>query len=339
MTPQIALLGAAFGAMLLTALLGVVMVPLLQKLTNLYPTKNAGPAWHAHKRGTPTMGGIMLIFSAILAVIVFYSMVVAAVPEISQVSWQQSGKTTTVTLLFALANGALGLANDILKLRSKNGKGIPLFAMLLAQLVFTAFFMAALQSDGMLSTVVQLPGIGLVDLKFAFYPLSYFLILAVINGVNATDGVDGLAVSVTFLVLLALLSVASLLGWYHIALFSAAVTGACAGFLCWNFPPAKIFMGDTGSLFLGGAVAGIAFSIGHPELLLLLGLVYFVELLSMLVQIVYCKARKGKCLFKTTPLHHHLELCGWSEVKITGWFSGAALVCVAISLVFAYMYY
>ena len=339
MTPQFALLTVALSAMLLTALLGFLLVPVLRKLNYVQTIKNNGPAWHASKNGTPTMGGLMLIFGSMTALVFTYLLLVKKIPEMSNGIWQQTGKGLSIAILFALANGVIGFVDDFIKVKKQRNKGLSVRIKLLLQLIVGLVFLIVLQKNAMLTTWVQLPGIGLVDLGIAFYPLSYLLILGMVNAVNLTDGIDGLASSVTFLAMLGFLVISALLGWYQIGLYAAALAGGCAGFLCWNFYPAKIFMGDTGSLFLGGAVVAIAYTTGHPELLLILGLVYLIEALSVVIQIVWFKVSKGKKLFKMTPIHHHFELSGWSEIKITAWFSGAEIVCVVIALIFAYISY
>ena len=337
MTPRFALLTAAVGAMLLTALLGIVFVPLLRRMGCQQPIKTQGPAWHAKKAGTPTMGGLMLMLGSLLAVLAAYLPIHMQTAEMSGSAWQQSTRGLALAAGYAAANGAVGFADDCIKVFRKDNRGLPAWAKLLVQLVLAAGLLAALQIMGALSTLVQLPGIGWVDLGWAFYPLSYLLMVGITNAVNLTDGVDGLAGGVTFMVMLGFLALTSLLGWFDLSLFAGALAGACAGFLAWNFPPARIFMGDTGSLYLGGAVVALAYCMGRPELLLVLGLVYIVEAASVLLQLAWFRITKGKRLLKMSPLHHHLELCGWSESRITCVFSAAALVCVGLTFVFVYM--
>ncbi len=339
MTPRLALLVAGFGGLLVTGLLGFLFVPLLRKLHYIQPIRNSGPSWHASKSGTPTMGGLMLILGSLAALLVPYFMLTSEIPEMTAGNWQEAGKAMSIAVGFAVINGLIGFVDDCVKVWKQRNKGLSVRAKLLLQLIVVVGFLLVLQQNGIFTTWVQLPGVGLVDLGIAFYPLSYLLMLGIINGANLTDGVDGLASSVTFLIAAGFLVICSLLGWFDLGLFGAALAGACAGFLLWNFHPAKIFMGDTGSLFLGGAVVGIAYAMGHPELLLLLGLVYLVEAASVLLQVTWFRITKGKRLFKMAPLHHHFELSGWSEVKITAWFSGVTLACVAIAFTFAYLTY
>ena len=194
-----------------------------------------------------------------------------------------------------------------------------------------------INKNGSISTLVRLPIFGTVEFGFLFYPLSMLLIIFMVNAVNLTDGIDGLASSVTFVVMLGFLVVASLMGYYHLSIYAAALAGALAGFLVWNFYPAKTFMGDTGSMFLGGAVVGMAYCMGWPELLLFMGAVYIWEAGSVVIQVTYFKITHGKRIFKMTPIHHSFEKSGWSEVKIVSVFSLVALAFVAMGFVYIRM--
>ena len=184
---------------------------------------------------------------------------------------------------------------------------------------------------------MTLPLLGAVDFGWFFYVLSFLLIIGMVNAVNLTDGIDGLASSVTFVVMMGFMFIASLLGNTTMALFAAAVAGGCAGFLAWNFSPAKTFMGDTGSMFLGGAVVAVAYGIGRPELLLFMGVIYLIEAFSVMLQVTYFKLTHGKRIFKMSPIHHHFEMCGWSEVKIVSVFSFITLVGVVLGGIFVYV--
>ena len=184
---------------------------------------------------------------------------------------------------------------------------------------------------------VTLPLLGAVDFGWFFYVLSFLLIIGMVNAVNLTHGIDGLASSVTFVVMMGFMFIASLLGNTTMALFAAAVAGGCAGFLAWNFYPAKTFMGDTGSMFLGGAVVAVAYGIGRPEMLLFMGVIYLIEAFSVMLQVTYFKLTHGKRIFKMSPIHHHFEMCGWSEVKIVSVFSFITLVGVVLGGIFVYV--
>ena len=177
-----------------------------------------------------------------------------------------------------------------------------------------------------------IPFVGPVDLGWLYWILSAVLIVGVVNAVNLSDGIDGLVGSMTFFAALAFMLIASTLVSQGIGIMSAALAGGCLGFLIWNFHPAKVFMGDTGSLYLGGFLCALAFGMNMPIILIPIALVYLLEMLSVVLQVVYFKATKGKRLFKMSPIHHHFEMCGWSEVKIVVVFSLATALCGVLAL-------
>ena len=180
-------------------------------------------------------------------------------------------------------------------------------------------------------TATVIPFVGTVDLGFFYYIIAAVVIVGVVNAVNLTDGIDGLDGSITFFVAVSFMLIASKMYSLGITAASAAVAGACLGFLVWNFHPAKVFMGDTGSLFLGGIVCALAFAVNMPILLLPLGIVYLCEMFSVMLQVSYFKLTHGKRLFKMSPIHHHFEMCGWSEVKIVGVFSTVTALFGAVA--------
>lgn len=335
--PRFALLAAAFLSLLITALSGFVVIPFLRRLHYGQTIKEIGPTWHSKKNGTPTMGGMTFILGSTLGIGLAFAALAFYQPEVLSSSWQQGNRSVAIALGFAFASGAIGFIDDYIKVVKKRNLGLSARAKIVLQLATTTLFLIALYYNGMLSTVVQLPFFGLVDFGWTFYPLSYLLIVGMVNAVNLTDGLDGLASSVTFVVMLGFLIIASLLNWYGLSLYAAALAGGCVGFLFWNFYPAKTFMGDTGSMFLGGAVTALAFCMGRPELLFFLGFVYICEAASVVIQVTYFKLTHGKRIFKMSPIHHHFEMCGWGEVKIDFAFSFAALVAVVLGLVYVYI--
>jgi phospho-N-acetylmuramoyl-pentapeptide-transferase len=190
---------------------------------------------------------------------------------------------------------------------------------------------------GRLSTIIRLPFLGAVDFGFWFYPLAVVVIVGIVNAANLTDGIDGLASMVTLWAACGFLILLTMFGQFHLSIWAAALAGSLVGFLFWNFHPAKVFMGDTGSMFLGGAIAALGFCMGRVDVLILLSLVYIMEALSVMLQVSYYKLTKrkspdgkGKRIFKMTPIHHHFEMSGWSEIKICGVFSALELLCVAV---------
>ena len=242
-----------------------------------------------------------------------------------------------IGVLTAYAFGLVGFVDDYIKVVKKRNLGLMARYKIVAQVLITGAYLSSLYLNGTLSTIVTLPLLGAVDFGWFFYVLSFLLIIGMVNAVNLTDGIDGLASSVTFVVMMGFMFIASLLGNTTMALFAAAVAGGCAGFLAWNFYPAKTFMGDTGSMFLGGTVVAVAYGIGRPELLLFMGVIYLIEAFSVMLQVTYFKLTHGKRIFKMSPIHHHFEMCGWSEVKIVSVFSFITLVGVVLGGIFVYV--
>ena len=187
-------------------------------------------------------------------------------------------------------------------------------------------FLVGLHMQGLLTTIIMLPFIGAVDLGWVYYPIAFFGIIFLVNAVNLTDGLDGLCSCVTFVSMLGYLLAASMLSFYHVAVLAAATAAAAAGFLVWNFYPAKVFMGDTGSMFLGGMVTALAFIMGRPELVFFFGIVYIWDAMTVVIQRVYFKLTHGKRIFRMTPIHHAFEMRGWKEGKIDFFFSLIAII-------------
>lgn len=233
----------------------------------------------------------------------------------------------------ALFNGLIGFADDYIKVVKKRNLGLTARQKTFSQLLVAAAYLATLGLSGMDTT--WLPFVGSVNitsgLGLIFWPIALFFIYGFVNAVNLTDGLDGLASSVTMVALCVLMLISGLTGHSGVNALSAAGAGACVGFLMWNAHPAKVFMGDTGSLFLGGLVVGISFASGRPILLLLVGIVYLCEAFSVILQVTYFKKTK-KRLFKMSPIHHHFELCGYSEERIVFLFSAVSVIFGIIAL-------
>ncbi len=325
---------AAICGFLITAAAGSVIVPFLRRLKAGQSIKEIGPTWHKKKEGTPTMGGLCFILGSTVALGLAWGLVAFKQPD------ALAGNATHNMLLAmfsAFAFGAVGFWDDYVKVVKKRNLGLKAWQKIVLQVAITAALMGGLAVTGTLTTVVVLPFIGTVDLGIAFYPIAFLLIIFMVNAVNLTDGIDGLATSITFVVMLGYLVLTSLLGFFHLSLWATALAGSCAGFLLWNFYPAKTFMGDTGSMFLGGAVTALAFCMGRPELLFFMGFVYICEAGSVVIQVTYFKLTHGKRIFKMTPIHHSFELSGWSEVKIDYVFSAVALCFVLLGILFVYV--
>lgn len=319
---------AAILAFIISAVLGKFLIPYLRKLHFGQTILEEGPSWHKDKQGTPVMGGIMFIVA--ITVVTVISTVVYILTGSDFINTYRADIGSEVVYIFAglglaLANGIIGFIDDYTKVTKERNKGLTAPQKLVLQFVVAAVYLAVLAFSGC-GTTTAIPFVGMVDLGFFYYIISAIIIVGIVNAVNLTDGVDGLDGSITFFVAVAVMLIASALYCLGITAFSAAVAGACLGFLVWNFHPAKVFMGDTGSLFLGGVICGLLFALKLPILLLPLGIVYLCEMFSVILQVGYFKLTHGKRLFKMSPIHHHFEMCGWSEVKIVAVFSAVTAV-------------
>ncbi len=322
-------LGAAVLSFLITAILGRFLIPYLHKLNFGQTILDIGPSWHKEKQGTPTMGGIMFIIGTVITAVVGVMLYGLFGNNLFIGIYQQDPSSSNIlvyaALGLALAHGAIGFIDDYIKVVKKRNLGLTAIQKLALQFAVTIAYLAVLGVFGA-DTKTVIPFIGEVELGWFYYIISAIVIVGVVNAVNLTDGIDGLDGSLTFFVALFFMLISRYLGYMGATLLSGAVAGGCLGFLVWNFHPAKVFMGDTGSLFLGGMVCGLAFAVDMPILLLPLGLVYLCEMFSVMLQVTYFKLTHGKRLFKMSPIHHHFEMCGWSEVKIVSVFSAVAVV-------------
>ena len=317
------ILAAACGFMI-SAVSGLFIVPFLHKLHFGQTIKEIGPTWHNKKQGTPTMGGLCFIFAGTVAVALATLSLLNGAPDMLG---GPTARSLYIAMFSAFAFGMVGFLDDFIKVVKKRNLGLRAMQKIVAQLLITTALLFALHMNGTLTTCLL------------YYPLSYGLIIGIVNAVNLTDGIDGLCSCVTFVAMLGFLTLTSLLGEFNLSIFAAAMAGALTGFLFWNFYPAKTFMGDTGSMFLGGAVAGIAYAMGRPELIFFFGAVYIWEATTVVIQVTYFKLTHGKRLFKMTPIHHSFEMRGWSEVKIDCVFSFIAFSVAALGVLFAYVYY
>lgn len=311
-----------FLAFAVSLVLGWILIPVLRRLKAGQSIKEIGPTWHMSKQGTPTMGGIMFIVSTLGTVAI--------------TGWQQMREGDYSHLLvglFALVFGLIGFVDDYEKVKYHHNTGLTAPQKFLLQLSASIAFTVLLRYLGMLTPNLYIPFVGTeLILPWPVYmTFAAFVMVGTVNAVNLTDGVDGLAAGVTLPVMLFYLAVCL---WYHtttLALFPAALAGGLTAFLIYNFHPAKVFMGDTGSLFLGGAVCGMAFALDQPLVIPLIGVIYVVEVLSDIIQVTYFKLTHGKRIFRMAPLHHHLELGGWSEVKLVVVFGTITIVMCLLS--------
>ena len=325
----IALLVTVVSAFLITSVIGMWLIPFLRRLHFGQTILDIGPAWHKSKQGTPTMGGIMFIAGITIAILA--GLLTLELSEQGEADASAAGSFDLWGgLLMALAFGLIGFLDDYISVVKKQNLGLKAGQKSLAQLLVAVVYLAAQQIFAPTPSY-WLPFIGDLDIGIFYYPLMLFIIVGTVNAVNLTDGIDGLDASVTMVAAMGFMVIASIAGFSQMNLLAAALAGGCLGFLVWNFHPAKVFMGDTGSLFLGGMVVALAFGLRRPVLLVFIGIVYVVETLSDIIQIGSVKLT-GKRVFKMAPIHHHFEMSGWSEVKIVAVFSAVTAVGCLIAV-------
>lgn len=322
----IGLLVTLVAAFLLSSVIGVWLIPFLHKLHYGQTILDIGPAWHKSKQGTPTMGGIMFIIGSILACAAGWCTIAFSAQGLVDAS--SHGTFYLVGgFLMALGFGVIGFLDDYIKVVKKRNLGLKAWQKSAAQLLVAVIYLIAERIFAP-NDLLWIPFAGEFSIGWFYYPLMLFIIIGAVNAVNLTDGVDGLAASVTMVAAMGFMLIAAIQSFTQMDLMAAALAGGCLGFLVWNFYPAKVFMGDTGSMFLGGMVVALAFGLRKPVLLLFIGIVYVVETMSDIIQIGSVKLT-GKRVFKMAPIHHHFEMCGWSEVKIVVVFSAVtALGCL-----------
>ncbi len=314
-------------AFAITAALGKWMIPFLHKLKFGQTIREVGPSWHKNKQGTPTMGGLMFILGIVVAMM-------ACLPVFYTLGMEETllmKAKVFAGLGMAVAFGAIGFMDDYISILKKRNLGLTERQKLVLQFAVAAAYLVTIRlAGGGTSTVF--PFIGEVELGWFYYLLAAVAIVGIVNAVNFTDGIDGLNTTVSFFAFLSLALCAGILSMTGLSALGMASAAACIGFLIWNWHPAKVFMGDTGSLFMGGMVCALAFGMDLPILLLPVGFVYLCEILSVVLQVSYFKATHGKRLFKMSPIHHHFEMCGWSEVKICAVFGLVALLGGAVAM-------
>lgn len=309
-------------AFAISAILCPIIIPFLHKLKFGQQVREDGPQAHLKKSGTPTMGGLMILGSIIITSL-FY---IKDYPKIIPVLFMTAGF------------GIIGFLDDYIKIVMKRSEGLKPLQKLLGQIAITGIFSYYLVTSGEVGTTMLIPFTGgfengfYLNLGILFVPAVFFIVLGTDNGVNFTDGLDGLCTSVTILVatFLTIVAVGENSG---ISPITGAVVGSLLGFLLFNVYPAKVFMGDTGSLALGGFVASSAFMMQMPIFIAVVGMIYLVEVLSVIMQVTYFKKTGGKRIFKMAPIHHHFELCGWSETRVVAVFS----IVTAILCLIAYL--
>lgn len=321
-------------AFITAVVVGKFYIPWLRKMKAGQEIRQDGPTWHMSKTGTPTMGGVMFIIACVFVCL-----------TVGFDSMRQGDYTHIFVLLFAMVFGAIGFLDDWEKLRKKQNLGLSAKAKFLLQLLAALAFVLLLRKLGYISTHLYIPfwNTEVYIPEALYFILAAFIIVGTVNAVNITDGIDGLASGTSLPVCLFFVAVTFLWGEKYLALgiFASALLGGLLGFLVYNFNPAKVFMGDTGSLFLGGAIAALAFAYDMPLILIPLGIVYIIETLSDIIQVTYFKLTHGKRVFKMAPFHHHLEMGGWTgkkwkEKEIFALFTSVSLVFAIISFIGIY---
>ncbi|MFS0672347.1 phospho-N-acetylmuramoyl-pentapeptide-transferase [Ornithinibacillus sp. 179-J 7C1 HS] len=307
-------------AFLITVLLSPILIPFLRRLKFGQSIREEGPKSHMKKTGTPTMGGLMIVLSIVITSIIMAS------------KYGGIGYELGLLLFVILGYGFLGFLDDFIKVALKRNLGLTSKQKMLGQVIIAIIFYIILKNQGF-PTYIQIPGTDIQwDLGIGYAILIVFMLVGASNGVNLTDGLDGLLSGTAAIAFGAF----GILAWYgnpqvEVAIFSLAVVGALLGFLVFNAHPAKVFMGDTGSLALGGAIAAVAILTKLEILLVIIGGVFVMETLSVIIQVISFKTT-GKRVFKMSPLHHHYELVGWSEWRVVTTFWSMGLVFAALGI-------
>ena len=311
----------ALAIFVLTVILEKLIIPILTSHKVGQKILEIGPRWHASKAGTPTMGGICFIM-AILVVMTVVAIITAINGE--------SGELIPLALALGLAtlNGIIGFFDDYTKLVKKQNEGFTPIQKIVLQSLVAILYLLAMSATDNINTALHIPFTSVsIELGFFYYVFAFVLIIGFVNSVNLTDGIDGLASSVTLIVGAFFSVMGFTQGNDTLVLLGAATVGATLGFLVYNFYPARVFMGDTGSLFLGGLVVGMTFVLDEPMIIFLVGIIYLTEAFSDIIQVgVYKLSGRKIRVFKMAPIHPHFEKCGWSEIKVVAVFSLVTLI-------------
>ena len=309
----------------ITVILGTIIVPILRKLKIGQIERDDGPESHLKKQGTPTMGGIIIILGIIIVTIIAYTYYKTRNLEMA--------RNLLPILGLTIGFGLIGFIDDFKKLILKNTKGLkPSLKMLGLLIISVAYIMYIIKGLNIgTDTYIPILKVYINIPIYAYIPFAILVILATTNAVNLTDGIDGLSSSVCAIIITCLTIIATTFGVKEIVIFGTIVIGAVLGFLMFNIHPAKVFMGDTGSLFLGGVISGIALYLKMPLILVVIAIIPVIETISVIIQVAYFKMT-GKRVFKMAPIHHHLELSGWRENQVVMLFSVITLIASIIGL-------
>ena len=311
---------------IISIILGIIIIPILKKLKVGQIERDDGPASHLKKQGTPTMGGIIIIIAMIISVVGVYI-------YMNMIGKAETAQKLIPLLLLTIGFGAIGFIDDYKKLVLKNTEGLKPSYKMLGLLVISVAYVLYLTQGLEIGTETYIPILKIyINLpNYIYVPAAIIIILATTNAVNLTDGIDGLSSSVSAIIITTLTIIGITIGMEEVSIFGSIVIGATLGFLMFNLHPAKVFMGDTGSLLVGGVISGLALYLKMSLLLLIIALIPVLETLSVIIQVAYFK-KTGKRIFKMAPLHHHFELCGWKENKVVIIFSLITLIVCVIGL-------
>ena len=331
--------------------LGYVVIPFLHKLKFGQTILDIGPKWHKNKQGTPTMGGILFILGTVIAfvVVVIIDKVLggdiigsvqasgSAEQLVEQISVQASSNYIKVIggLVMALGFAFIGFLDDYIKVVKKRNLGLTILQKTVLQVVLMVAYILTLYINDPTGSMF-IPFVGMIETRAFFWVIGFVVIYATTNAVNFTDGIDGLCGSVTVTAALSFVVIGALRNCLGISLLASALVGGLVGYLIWNWHPAKVMMGDLGSMFLGGLIVAFSYAIDCPIIILLTGIIYVAEFGSDVIQIGYFKLTHGKRIFKMAPIHHHFEMCGWKEVKIVKIFSVINLLGGIIAILVMY---
>lgn len=313
----------------ISVVIALIVIPILKKLKVGQIERRDGPQSHLKKQGTPTMGGIIMILTLLLVGgYIFFKCITT-----KDIAIVEIGKRLIPVIVLTVGFGIIGLIDDLKKLIGKNTDGLKPAYKMLGLLIVSVAFILYITNYLKIGTEIEIPFIKTyINLPVWIYvPFAVLVLLATTNAINLTDGIDGLSSSVSTVILTCLTVIGLIFGIKEIGIFGSILIGACLAFLIFNLHPAKVFMGDTGSLLLGGAVASMALYLKIPLILLIIALIPIIETLSVIIQVIYFK-KTGERIFKMAPIHHHFELSGWKEVKIVSIFTLITLFCCIIGV-------
>lgn len=318
--------------------LGYVVIPFLHKLKFGQTILDIGPKWHKNKQGTPTMGGILFIIGTVAAfavVVIIDKILGGKIIETNDILANSMRIKIWGGLIMALGFAFIGFLDDYIKVVKKRNLGLTIKQKTVLQIILMVGYLLTLYINDPTGSMF-IPFIGMVETKIFFWVIGIAAIYCTTNAVNFTDGLDGLCGSVTLTAAISFIAVAALRNCLGISLLASALAGGLIGYLIWNWHPAKVMMGDLGSMFLGGLIVAFAYAVDCPIIIILIGIIYVAEFGSDIIQIGYFKLTHGKRIFKMAPIHHHFEMCGWKEVKIVKVFTVVNLLGGLIAVLLVY---